>query len=62
MPDLNVYPSGLTGIIEALKEINQNIIVVGSSGHQVQEEFLSAGAERFLEKPWFFDDFFRSKP
>lgn len=59
MPDLNVYQGGLGGIIEDLKEINHEIVVIGSSGHSAQEQFLSAGADHFLEKPWFFDDFAR---
>lgn len=59
MPDLNVYQGGLTGIIEDLRKINHEIVVIGSSGHPAQEQFMSAGANHFLEKPWFFDDFER---
>jgi len=58
--DHGVRGDDTTSFVKQLKAIRPGVILVGSSGGDVQHEFTVAGVPRFLQKPWTANDLIRS--
>lgn len=50
--DRGLVRTGLATAVARLREIAPRVVIVGTSGIDCREEFLDAGADHFLPKPW----------
>jgi CheY-like chemotaxis protein len=58
--DHGVKGDDTASFVRRLKAIRPSIILVGSSGGDVRDDFASVGVPRFLQKPWTADDLIRA--
>lgn len=50
--DRGLVDTGLAATVARLREIAPRVVIVGTSGIDCRDEFLAAGADHFLSKPW----------
>jgi len=58
--DHGVKGDDTMSFVRALKAIRPGVILVGSSGSDVEYDFTFAGVPRFLQKPWTANDLIRA--
>ncbi len=50
--DRGLAGASLVSVVKRMREIAPTVVIVGTSGGDCQVEFLEAGADHFLLKPW----------
>ena len=53
--DRSLVSADLAGSLVRLREVAGSVLIVGTSGADCRDEFLAAGADHFLPKPWTTD-------
>ena len=50
--DRGLADTSLAGVVARIREIAPRVTIVGTSGLDCRDEFLDAGVDHFLLKPW----------